>query len=606
MVLKNLEDALAARWPQCTLRPFGSFPACLSIFLSDLDVTVHGIGEDNSQDLSGPDATAARVMLPHGDQPDSEGREGGEGEEEVEVSWTLDTVGGNTTPMAGDGALDGHQKPPYDRDAPWSCYSYSSSDDFSLDGDHDGKLDIHISCSDSRPQSVASTPCAPDRRLSHAAALSARSSEKALKQKTLSLLHIFASYLRSLDWAESLELRSRARVPIINIMHRGGVECDISLGMSGSSTSALVERISQIDGFQDTFFAVSAFLKCFLHQLRLDKPFTGGLGSYKLYVMIAYVIVKVVQPKIAEAASSGRHASDVPATADGGFLLMAFLAHFGKPSNLNQYTEIEVLGASADFSGAQLVQKCQQVFMRAYNILRQASDNGLQSLLDIKRKKGPVTPPFSLLCLLLVNSEMFVSHRTNHTKMCSTYCPLLHSTDKDCMGRSVLLELQRKQNISLRSVITSTDLQRVSPLLWERLRSFSSVAAASSKASTEHGRKHGNGRRQGESDGRGSKRLFQQVCEAEARQWDSQTKRKRTSSSGDNPEKTGRKLRQYPFRKKVAPGKRKLEGGGFTGEHSALSSTKQPKKKNSKTRKPAASKNVKSVPNIRKKVRSVR
>ena len=29
-------------------------------------------------------------------------------------------------------------------------------------------------------------------------------------------------------------------------------------------------------------------LKILLHQNNLDAPFTGGLGSFKLYVMVAY------------------------------------------------------------------------------------------------------------------------------------------------------------------------------------------------------------------------------------------------------------------------------------------------------------------------------
>jgi DNA polymerase sigma len=37
-----------------------------------------------------------------------------------------------------------------------------------------------------------------------------------------------------------------------------------------------------------SFAAVVLFLKAILAQQDLDKPFTGGLGSYRLYVMVAH------------------------------------------------------------------------------------------------------------------------------------------------------------------------------------------------------------------------------------------------------------------------------------------------------------------------------
>lgn len=36
-----------------------------------------------------------------------------------------------------------------------------------------------------------------------------------------------------------------------------------------------------------SFSSVVLFLKVLLQQADLDKPFTGGLGSYKLYVLVA-------------------------------------------------------------------------------------------------------------------------------------------------------------------------------------------------------------------------------------------------------------------------------------------------------------------------------
>jgi hypothetical protein len=44
-----------------------------------------------------------------------------------------------------------------------------------------------------------------------------------------------------------------------------------------------------------SFSTVVLFLKVLLNQQRLDTPFTGGLGSYKLYVLVAFHIQRHLQ-----------------------------------------------------------------------------------------------------------------------------------------------------------------------------------------------------------------------------------------------------------------------------------------------------------------------
>ena len=473
MVLRDLEDVLSARWPFATLKPFGSFPACLSIFLSDLDVTVYGLGVEGEESASSgaPQADAHAKSRNLGNKSRETVLETAEEEWDDdggdcdEISWCLDTSGA----AEAEGVM--------------SEWSVSCEEMKSNDGDGMGP-DIHISGRSDEVPSLSS----PVRALVRPRRFSIPSiSDKALKRKTLGLLHTLAAFMRSLDWAEQMEVRSRAKVPIINVMHRGGVEIDISLGISGSSTSAVVEKISNIEnGYKDLFFTVSSFLKCFLHQLRLDKPYSGGLGSFKLYVMIAYVIVKVVHPMLVRAEGTKTDRKEkVPPCPDSAFLLMAFFAHFGKATNLNQYTELEVLGATVDFTGAQLVTVCQQVFMRAHSILRKAMDEGPESILKLAGKGGKQLHSRSLLALLLVNTEAFVNARAAHSQECSKHCPLLTDADKDRMGRSVLTELQRKQHTILDSAVTAEDVKRVNPMLWERLRCFSSVSSAVTASATQ-------------------------------------------------------------------------------------------------------------------------
>jgi hypothetical protein len=161
---------------------------------------------------------------------------------------------------------------------------------------------------------------------------------------------------------------------------------------------------------------------------------------------------------------------------DSGFLLLAFLGHFGKPAHLNEYTELQVLGATADFKGAQLVGTCQQIFQRAYQLLRQARDEGVTSV--FASSYALPAHSSSLLALLLVNTEAFVSKRARHSKECEALCPLLGDEDKDRMGRSVLLALQKKMQTALEGTVTAQDVKRVNPFLWERLRCFSCVSDA--------------------------------------------------------------------------------------------------------------------------------
>ena len=87
-----------------------------------------------------------------------------------------------------------------------------------------------------------------------------------------------------MDWLKKVELRSRARVPIINLTHHNQLECDISFGLAAKDTSELVRALKEECG--SSLMIVSSFLKVLLAQLELDQPFTGGLGSFKLYLMI--------------------------------------------------------------------------------------------------------------------------------------------------------------------------------------------------------------------------------------------------------------------------------------------------------------------------------
>lgn len=91
-------------------------------------------------------------------------------------------------------------------------------------------------------------------------------------------------------WVRSSEYRSQAKVPIVNIIQSiSEIECDVSFGIISENTSNIV--MSLLHNRQpNIFYKLVKFLKIFLHLYNFDQPFTGGLGSYRLYIMVAFIL----------------------------------------------------------------------------------------------------------------------------------------------------------------------------------------------------------------------------------------------------------------------------------------------------------------------------
>ena len=107
-----------------------------------------------------------------------------------------------------------------------------------------------------------------------------------------------------------------ARVPILQSKTAFHFECDLSIGgHNGSDTSNLARYY--VTRYR-SFAYVTIFLKVLLRQADLDKPFSGGLGSYRLYVMIASFLEKEY---ISDEVGSDDDAADV---------LMKFLYRYGR------------------------------------------------------------------------------------------------------------------------------------------------------------------------------------------------------------------------------------------------------------------------------------
>jgi hypothetical protein len=120
--------------------------------------------------------------------------------------------------------------------------------------------------------------------------------------------------------------------------------------------------------FAISFAVVVLLLKVLLAQQGLDKPFTGGLGSFKLYVLVANHIERHL-------AIGG---SDNPAE-----ILLMFLFRYGgvqghpsvDPHARTKLTQLMVIesegGGIADMSGVFQVENCVKVFEACFQRLRQ-------------------------------------------------------------------------------------------------------------------------------------------------------------------------------------------------------------------------------------------
>jgi len=115
----------------------------------------------------------------------------------------------------------------------------------------------------------------------------------------------------------------------------------------------------------------------FLAQLGLDKPFTGGLGSFKLYCLIA------------------QHLQQLPdlADQDAGALLLSFLAHHGDRSHWSRQLKICIDGPTsrltAEFAGVHLADQITEGFRRAGEALRKDGEpNVLGRMIEGRMLRG--------------------------------------------------------------------------------------------------------------------------------------------------------------------------------------------------------------------------
>jgi hypothetical protein len=136
---------------------------------------------------------------------------------------------------------------------------------------------------------------------------------EAHRDELVNVLGRLANRLRKVPYARKIVLIKHARVPIVKMESNLGFEADVAIGgHNGTDTSAFAA--SMVDKYV-SFGPVILLLKTILSQQKLDIPFHGGLGSYKLYVLLAYHMEKHL-------AMGGQ---DLP-----GEVFLSFLYRYGK------------------------------------------------------------------------------------------------------------------------------------------------------------------------------------------------------------------------------------------------------------------------------------
>lgn len=162
----------------------------------------------------------------------------------------------------------------------------------------------------------------------------------------------------------------KARIPILMVRDPKTQLC-MDLGVNSERfehsdhgrTTSLVTQLQQALG--PSFSALVVFLKEFLHQFDLDKPFTGGIGSFRLYIMIAMICSK-----------SGTKPTAV--------LLLQFFQLFGNKKQqdfLHANTRLSVPFAQGDdcivdFASVFRLDDCVDAFAMAYDILNKTRKLG--------------------------------------------------------------------------------------------------------------------------------------------------------------------------------------------------------------------------------------
>ena len=155
-------------------------------------------------------------------------------------------------------------------------------------------------------------------------------------------------------------------------------------------------------------------LKTILTQQKLDTPYHGGLGSYKLYVLVAYHIERHLS-------LGGR---DMP-----GEIFLSFLYRFGKINprsatytRLSQYDPIRTANgdAEADLSNVFLLDHCVDLFamcwMRLHARLEELCRESTRGRHSKKQKKARHVPQCLSVLVAVIDCHKLSAAREEYSR----------------------------------------------------------------------------------------------------------------------------------------------------------------------------------------------
>ncbi|CAK4078548.1 unnamed protein product [Aphanomyces euteiches] len=148
---------------------------------------------------------------------------------------------------------------------------------------------------------------------------------KTKRNQCVRFLHKAARYLRQDHPSYTVEVRRWAKVPIINVVDKiSKIEVDVSLGKE--KPTAGDEIVAYYAGTYPIFNILVVLLKEFLYENSINKPYEGGIGSFRLYCMVTHLLAT-------------SHPSNI---SNGPRLLLRFFELYGCSQKFNNKTVLKL------------------------------------------------------------------------------------------------------------------------------------------------------------------------------------------------------------------------------------------------------------------------
>lgn len=267
----------------------------------------------------------------------------------------------------------------------------------------------------------------------------------------------------------------------------------------------------------------------------VDKPFTGGIGSFKVYVMLTYILLRTPidvllgaigdnpSPTNARVYSNSNSMPPLPLV-DLGSILLQFLEYFGDNSHLNQTTHLTIYHTSdneiesggnrnqsencthsdsdieivtIDFSATFNVNYCAYVLKCASIMLQSVMESQMVLYNMAERNLGESKVKLYPLLGFILHAKKLVADRTayhrkalGYSQFASAHGHKFRSEEhKNEVANDILLilyrhlksdmEMQtRKNQYAVFDKVTIEDIKPLNPLLYTRLRSYIDIRSA--------------------------------------------------------------------------------------------------------------------------------